>query len=77
MYIIVPLIIISGLAMLFPQVIYDRVLGIPGIVITDLVHVVAGFLGSIFMIIHVYFCTIGASPSANFKSIISGFHEIE
>ena len=77
MYIIVPLIIFSGLALLFPQIIYNRVLGVPGIVLTDLVHVMAGFLGSIFMIIHVYFCTIGAKPSANFKSIVSGYHEIE
>ncbi len=77
MYIIVPLILISGYAMLFPQVIYNRVFGIPGIVLTDLVHVITGFLGSIFMIIHVYFCTIGAKPSSNFKSIITGYHEIE
>lgn len=77
MYIIVPLIIISGYAMLFPEVIYNRVFGIPGIVLTDLVHVITGFLGSIFMIIHIYFCTIGAKPSSNFKSIITGYHEIE
>jgi len=77
MYIIVPLILISGYAMLFPQVIYDRVFGIPGIVLTDLVHVITGFLGSIFMIIHIYFCTIGAKPTSNFKSIITGYHEIE
>jgi thiosulfate reductase cytochrome b subunit len=77
MYIIIPLIIISGIAMLFPQIIYDRVLGIPGIVITDLVHVIAGFLGSVFMIIHIYFCTIGTKPISNFKSILTGYHEIE
>jgi thiosulfate reductase cytochrome b subunit len=77
MYLIVPLIIISGIAMLFPQIIYTKVMGIPGIVITDLVHVAMGFLGSIFMIIHIYFCTIGTKPSSNFKSIVSGYHEIE
>jgi thiosulfate reductase cytochrome b subunit len=77
MYIIFPLIIISGIAMLFPQIIYDRVFGIPGIVLTDLVHVIAGFLGSIFMIVHIYFCSIGAKPYSNFKSIVTGYHEIE
>jgi thiosulfate reductase cytochrome b subunit len=77
MYIIFPLIIISGIAMLFPQIIYNKIFGIPGIVLTDLTHVIAGFLGSIFMIIHIYFCSIGTKPSSNFKSIVSGYHEIE
>ena len=77
MYFFVPLIIISGLAMLFPKVIYDRILGVPGMLITDIVHIIAGFIGSIFMIIHVYFCTIGTKPLSNFKSIINGYTEIE
>jgi len=77
MYFIVPLLIISGIAMLFPEIIYNKVLGIPGIVLTDLVHIISGFLGSIFMIVHIYFCTIGAKPISNFKSIITGYHEIE
>jgi thiosulfate reductase cytochrome b subunit len=77
MYIIVPMIIISGLAMMYPQIIYNKVLGVPGIVITDLIHVITGFIGSIFMIVHIYFCTIGTNPSANFKSIVKGYHEVE
>ncbi len=77
MYIIVPLIIISGYAMLFPEIIYEKVLGIPGIVLTDLVHVCTGFIGSIFMIIHIYFCTIGSKPAANFKSLVNGYHQTE
>jgi thiosulfate reductase cytochrome b subunit len=77
MYIFVPLIVISGIALLYPQIIYDRVLGIPGIVVTDLVHISAGFVGSIFMIVHIYFCTIGPTTTSNFKSIITGYHELE
>jgi thiosulfate reductase cytochrome b subunit len=27
------------------------------------------------MLIHIYFCTIGATFVSNFKSMITGFHE--
>jgi thiosulfate reductase cytochrome b subunit len=77
MLVFVPLVIISGLAMLYPQIIINKIFGVPGIVITDLVHIIFGFLGSMFMIIHIYFCTIGAKPASNFKSIIDGYHEVE
>jgi thiosulfate reductase cytochrome b subunit len=76
MLVFVPFIILSGLAMLYPQLIINKLFGIPGIVITDLMHIVFGFLGSMFMIIHVYFCTIGAKPASSFKSIIDGYHEV-
>ncbi len=76
MFIFVPFIVISGLAMLFPQFIFNKLLGIPGIVLVDLVHISAGFLGSIFMIIHIYFCTIGPSPTSSFKSILNGYHDV-
>jgi len=76
MIIFLPLIILSGLAMLYPQLIITKMFGIPGIVITDLVHIIFGFLGSMFLIIHVYFCTIGAKPASSFKSMIDGYHEI-
>ena len=77
MFVFVPIIIISGIAMLYPQVIVNKIFGIPGIVITDILHIVAGFIGSMFMLVHVYFCTIGAKPISNFKSILSGYHELD
>jgi thiosulfate reductase cytochrome b subunit len=77
MYVVIPAIIASGFAMLFPQVLFTKIAGVPGIVIADLVHVSAGFIGSIFLLVHVYFCTIGLSVSSNFKSITSGYHEME
>jgi thiosulfate reductase cytochrome b subunit len=76
MFIFMPAIILSGLALLFPQLIVNKVLGIPGIVVADLLHICIGFLGSMFMIIHIYFCTIGAKPFASFKSMINGYHEV-
>jgi thiosulfate reductase cytochrome b subunit len=77
MFVFVPIIIVSGVAMLYPQIIVNKMFGVPGIVVTDLLHIVAGFIGSMFMLIHIYFCTIGAKPAANFRSILSGYHEVE
>ena len=77
MFVFVPVIIISGLAMMYPQIIVNKILGMSGIVVTDLLHIIAGFIGSMFMLVHIYFCTIGASPKANFRSIMNGNHEVE
>lgn len=75
MYIFIPLVFITGWALLFPGMIITNFLGFGGIQLTSLLHVTAGFLISLFLIIHIYFCTIGHSPSSNFKSMINGYHE--
>ncbi len=74
MYVLLPLITLTGLGLFFPDILPDRMLGTTGIHFVDLIHIVTGFLLSIFMIIHIYFCTIGRTCSANFKSMITGWH---
>lgn len=74
MYLFMPLIIISGLGLFFPDILPSSILGINGIHLTDLLHIITGFALSVFMVIHIYFCTIGKSPTANFKSMINGWH---
>jgi thiosulfate reductase cytochrome b subunit len=75
MFVIVPLLIISGLALLFPEFILPRVLGFSGIQLTAMLHASTGFLVSLFLIIHIYISTTGKPISANFKSILNGYHE--
>lgn len=75
MYLIVPLVIITGVALLFPEFIVPRVVGLSGIQLTALLHASTGFLISLFLIVHVYICTTGKPVSKNFKSIITGWHE--
>jgi len=75
MYVFVPLVFITGWALLFPGMIITNFLGFGGILLTSLLHVTSGFLISLFLIIHLYFCTFGHSPSSNFKSMIDGYHE--
>jgi len=75
MYLIVPLVIISGWFMLFPELLVRDIFGMNGIFVTDSIHIVAGFFISFFLIVHIYFCTIGATPTSNFKGMINGWHE--
>jgi thiosulfate reductase cytochrome b subunit len=74
MYLGMPLLIISGLVLLFPEVAIDNVFGISGLVLNDVLHIATGFFLSIFMIIHIYTCTLGSKPTSLFKGMISGYH---
>jgi thiosulfate reductase cytochrome b subunit len=74
MYAGLPVLIITGWGLLFPETVLDRVFGVSGLLITDLLHVISGFLLSVFMFIHIYLCTLGANPKDNFRSIITGWH---
>ncbi|PKP03867.1 MAG: cytochrome B [Bacteroidetes bacterium HGW-Bacteroidetes-9] len=75
MYILVPIVIVTGWALLYPELVLTKLFGGSGLKINDFVHVIIGFFVSFFMFIHIYFCTIGATFVSNFKSMINGYHE--
>lgn len=75
MYLGMPLLILSGFVLLFPEVAADKVFGVSGLVLNDILHITTGFLLSIFMIIHIYTCTLGAKPTSLFWGMISGYHQ--
>jgi thiosulfate reductase cytochrome b subunit len=77
MYVGVPVVAFTGWGLLFPEVIPDRILGLSGLVTADILHITAGFLLSIFMIIHIYICTIGSDPKGNFRAIMTGWHSVD
>ena len=74
MYLFVPIIIITGIALLFPELIIENVYNLSGIMLTAVLHGVVGFFIFIFLIIHLYVASIGNPPIKNFKSIINGWH---
>jgi thiosulfate reductase cytochrome b subunit len=74
MYLGMPLLIISGIVMWIPELAIDNIFGMSGLVLNDVLHISTGFLLSIFMIIHVYTCTLGSKPTSLFKGMISGYH---
>ncbi len=76
MYMAVPIVIITGIALLFPEVIIDKVYTVSGVFVTAILHATMGFFISVFLIIHLYIASIGKSPLENFKSIITGWHQV-
>lgn len=74
MYIIMPLIIISGIGLLLPDITIRAIFGVSGLWLTDLLHQVMAYAITVFWIIHLYFCTVGKSCTSNFKSMIDGWH---
>jgi thiosulfate reductase cytochrome b subunit len=75
MYILIPILVLTGLAMLYPEIIPLGMFWSSGLHLIDLFHIIVGFLVSLFMVVHIYFCTIGSTPLSNFKSMINGYHE--
>ena len=74
MYVALPLLIISGIGLLFPEITVRSFFGISGLIYTDILHITMGFFLSIFMVIHIYTCTLGAKPGSLFWGMITGFH---
>lgn len=75
MYILMPLIVVSGLLLMFPQFAPDEVLGLGGVWPMATAHTAAGFFLSVFMFGHIYLATTGHTVTANFKSMVTGWHE--
>ena len=70
-----PLLILSGIALFFPEMTAYNVFNISGLVFYDVLHIVVGFVMSLFLLVHIYTCTLGDKPGTLFKSMINGYHE--
>jgi len=75
MYLGMPLLIVSGLGLLFPETIAYAVFNVSGLVLTAMLHIVTGFILSLFLLIHLYTCTLGEKPVTLFKGMINGYHD--
>jgi len=77
LYVAVPLLIISGIGLLLPEITINKFFGVSGLILTDILHITMGFLLSVFMVIHIYTCTLGHKPTSLFRGIITGYHVSE
>ena len=74
-YILMPLIFITGWALMFPGMIFfEKIFGLSTLLFTDLLHIVVGFVLSLFLVVHVYLCTIGKPFGSHFRAMLSGWH---
>jgi thiosulfate reductase cytochrome b subunit len=76
MYVLLPVITITGCGLFFPGIVIFKIFGISGLFLTDLIHILAGFIISMFLIVHIYFCMLGTSVFTSFKSMINGWVEV-
>lgn len=74
MYLFLPVLIITGFALFFPEIILEQVFQVSGIMLTAVIHGVTGFLIFIFLLVHLYVASMGKSPGENYRSIITGWH---
>jgi len=74
MYFLMPLIVISGWALMFPEWAPDNFMGMGGIWPMALLHTIVGFFLSIFMLVHIYLGTTGHTVTDLYKTIITGWH---
>ncbi|RYH08831.1 cytochrome b/b6 domain-containing protein [Tropicimonas sp. IMCC6043] len=77
MYILVPIVLISGAMFLWPNLAPKEVLGLDGLVPVALVHYVAGVVLFGFTLMHIYLGTTGHKISSQFKTMVNGYHEME
>lgn len=76
MYVLLPIIIITGWALLFPETIIEDVFGMSGLFLTAILHTVTGFILSLFMFGHIYLAFTGHTLQSNLKAMTSGWHEV-
>jgi len=75
MYFVLPLLIISGITLMIPDMTIIKNLGPDMFIFIDIIHIILGLLISLFLIIHIYCCTIsGAKPLSFFRGIITGYY---
>ncbi len=77
MYIVMPLLFLTGLGLMFPKIVIEKIFGISGLLITDIIHVITGFILFLFMLVHIYMSTLAKTPSSSFRAIITGWQELE
>ncbi len=77
MYVLMPLMIVTGLTYLYPTVAPDRWFGVDGLLPIAFVHFVTAFLIFLFVLVHVYLGTTGDTLTSKISTMITGWHEEE
>ncbi len=75
-FFLMPIILITGWLLMFPELAPENVLGMGGVWPMAVLHIVVGFFLSVFMIGHIYLATHGDKISTNFVSMLDGYHHV-
>ncbi|MGB9702447.1 MAG: cytochrome b/b6 domain-containing protein [Candidatus Kapaibacteriota bacterium] len=74
MYLLLPIIVISGWALMFPEYAPDNFFGMGGVWPMALLHTITGFALILFLFVHIYLGTTGHTVGELYKTIITGWH---
>ena len=69
-----PLIIVTGILFSDILLFHDAIAFIGGLRILDALHLIAAYLFLDYLIVHIYMSTMGATPLAHVKEMITGGH---
>ncbi|WP_158089513.1 cytochrome b/b6 domain-containing protein [Magnetofaba australis] len=76
-YMGIPLMILTGLAYMFPQYAPDRILGMGGLWPLALLHYLLGLFLTVFLVMHIYMATMGRTLTSDLRMMFTGYHEHE
>lgn len=72
LFILLPVLLVSGIALFFPQAIPLELMGMNGKRFLALLHTGAAFMAVAFIVVHLYLCTTGQSIFTLVRSMITG-----
>ena len=75
MYMVMPVLLLTGLVFMFPQFAPDRFFGFDGLLPVAVLHYLTGAVIVMFMITHIYLGTTGKTATSMFKTMLTGWHE--
>lgn len=75
MYLLMPVILITGLIYLYPEFAPDRLFGFDGLLPIAMTHFLAASAILLFMLSHIYLGTTGKTVGQMFKMMFTGWHE--
>lgn len=77
MFGLMPLLILSGWSFLFSNALPETLFGVGTVWIIAMTHLATSWLLVLFLIVHMYIITTGATPTTNLKAMVTGWHEEE
>lgn len=75
MYLVMPLMLITGVLFLYPEFAPDRFFGFDGLLPIAMLHYITGAIIIMFMISHMYLGTTGKTATSMFKTMVTGWYE--
>jgi len=74
MYLLMPLLILSGWAFLFAAYLPETLFGIGAVWIVAMTHLTVAYGLVLFLMVHVYIITTGETPLTNPRAMLTGWH---